>query len=98
MNENISGNFQKTKHTVFIDGRSSAEITGVEYLNDFDSQKISLSCSKGALIIEGEELHITKLSLERGELSVVGNIYALIYEDENMKPQGGFFTKLFGRQ
>ena len=34
----------------------------------------------GELEIQGENLHIEKLSLEGGELHVDGNISALIYE------------------
>ena len=42
----------------------------------------------------GEGLHIGKLSLDTGELSVEGKVSELSYEEA--APAGGFWSRLFG--
>ena len=42
----------------------------------------------------GEGLHIGKLSVDTGELSVEGRVFELSYEDE--RPVSGFWSRLFG--
>ena len=46
------------------------------------------------LMIKGEGLHINKLSLETGELTLDGEIASLTYT-ENRSSNGSFFSKLF---
>ena len=47
------------------------------------------------MTVEGQGLHITKLSLESGEMHVTGNISGVLYAVEPEKPEGGFFRRLF---
>ena len=49
----------------------------------------------GELEIQGEDLHIEKLSLEGGELHVDGNVSALIYTAEG-REEPGFLRRLLG--
>jgi sporulation protein YabP len=51
--------------------------------------------SKGTLIVKGSALHIEKLSIDGGELTVQGQIDSLAYEDEKPQSGGGFFSRLF---
>ena len=46
-------------------------------------------------LLDGEDLHIGKLSLDGGELHVDGRIDSVTYEDEG-RSRGGFFSRLFG--
>ena len=49
---------------------------------------------QGELTIRGNNLHITRLSLEQSELMVEGEISSLTYTD--IRPQAkGFFSKVF---
>ena len=44
--------------------------------------------------MRGKDLHINRLSVEVGELTVEGSISALIYSEETAK-SGGFFSRVF---
>ena len=45
--------------------------------------------------IQGEELHIEKLSLDGGDLKVEGRVNALIYGEER-RERGGLLSRLLG--
>ena len=79
-------------HHVVLEERSSLSISGVEEVESFDENTISLSTCQGALIVRGQDLHIEKLSLDGGDLRVEGTIDALTYEERVQK--GGFFSRL----
>lgn len=81
-------------HRLVIDERARLTVTGVEEVGSFDEDRIELVTVKGRLTIIGEGLHIGKLSVETGELSVKGRVTELGYEDE--RPVGGFWSRLFG--
>ncbi|MBS7402982.1 MAG: sporulation protein YabP [Oscillospiraceae bacterium] len=68
-------------HNLILEDRKRLSITGVEDVESFDEQRIILKTSKGTLIIRGSELHIDKLSLESGDLTVDGFVSDLGYED-----------------
>ena len=81
-------------HNLIIEGRGRVSLSGVTDVENFDENTISLTTTKGYLILKGERLHIEKLSLESGEMWVDGEIHGLTYEDS--VPTGGFFARLFG--
>ncbi len=81
-------------HRLVIDERARLTVTGVEEVGSFDEDRIELVTVKGRLTIIGEGLHIGKLSVETGELSVEGRVTELGYEDE--RTVGGFWSRLFG--
>lgn len=84
-----------TAHRLELTGREHLLISGVEDVERFDETGIVMSTSAGTLVVTGENLHIGKLSLEGGELSVDGRIDAVSYEEDTGSP-GGFFARLFG--
>jgi sporulation protein YabP len=77
-----------------LEERSSLSISGVEEVDSFDENTITLSTCQGALIIRGENLHIEKLSLDGGDLRLEGSIDSLTYEEN--KSKGGFLSRLLG--
>ena len=82
-------------HRLELVGREHLTVTGVEDVERFDESGIVMSTSAGTLVISGEELHIGKLALDGGELHVDGRIDSVTYE-EDVRGQGGFFSRLFG--
>lgn len=83
-------------HNIIMEGRERLSVSGVEDVESFDEETIVLYTSKGMLIIKGENLHIDKLSLEVGDLSVEGFIDCLRYEDEGGKKSGeSLISRLF---
>lgn len=77
-----------------LQGRRKLTITGVEDVESFDENTIVLYTSGGLLVIRGQDLHIEKLSIDGGDLSVDGTVDSLSYEDVNSK-SGGFWSRLF---
>ncbi len=67
------------KHTVMLDSRSKLVMTGAEDVNGFNEETVSVKTSCGTMIIKGENLHIDKLNLETGDITIDGKICAMQY-------------------
>lgn len=67
------------KHSIMLDNRAKLVITGAEDVNGFNEETVSVQTSCGALVIKGEKLHIDKLNLETGDVSIDGRINSLQY-------------------
>lgn len=91
MNEN---NIQTRPHNVIIDNRRKMELTGVKDVSGFDEQTVSLITEMGGLVIKGSGLHITRLSLDTGDVTVEGNVNAMQYTTAGASSKG-FVSKLF---
>lgn len=66
-------------HSIMLDNRGKLVMTGAEDVNGFNEETISVKTSCGMLIIKGEKLHIDKLNLETGDVSIDGRVNALQY-------------------
>lgn len=83
-------------HTVIMEGRERLSVSGVEDVESFDEETIVLYTSKGMLIVKGQNLHIEKLSLDGGDLSVEGYVDSLRYEEESGRKGGeSLISRLF---
>ena len=83
-------------HHIILEEREQLSVSGVEEVESFDENTILLTTAQGALEIQGEGLHIEKLSLDGGDLRVVGQVNALIYEVDSARRGGGLFARLLG--
>ena len=81
-------------HHLIMEDRSKLSITGVEDVISFDETEIITRTGYGNLIIRGMGLHIGKLTLDSGEVSIDGSVRELCYEEPIVA--GGFWSKLFG--
>ena len=82
------------KHSLNLDSRSSLSITAVDDVLSFDETLVSLAVGETVLNVSGEGLSIKTLSLENGEVTVNGNISAIVYFDDS--PRKKRFS-IFGR-
>ena len=82
-------------HRLELINREQLLVSGVEDVERFDETGIVMSTTAGLLVITGEDLHIGKLSLDGGELSVDGRVDSISYEDGPRSSQG-FLSRLFG--
>ena len=85
----------EAEHRVVLEERESLLISGVEEVESFDEGSIYLTTTRGSLEIQGEGLHIEKLSLDGGDLRVEGLVHALVYES-GPREQGGLLRRLLG--
>ena len=81
-------------HTLYIDNRNKLSLTGVTDVGSFSDSAVQISTSLGDLSVSGENLQITRLSLENGELTVEGLIVSVVYS-QSVKRGGGFFARVF---
>lgn len=83
-------------HNIVLENKQKMSVTGVEDVDTFDEGKIVLYIADDTLIIEGDDLHIQKLDVASGELSIEGEIYGITYtgNDKSSRGSKGFFKKL----
>lgn len=84
---------QETKHSLTLVAREKLEISGVSDVKGFNEETISVITDRGNLIVKGENLHISRLSLEKGEVSLDGKVNSLQYMGD--APQKGVFARIF---
>ncbi len=91
---NDTGAMRIRSHTIHIDNRELISVTGVKDVASFNEQEVELVTEAGELRVEGNELRITKLSLDEGQVIVEGEIIALQYEDAPAE-RGSLFSRMF---
>ena len=77
-------------HTVMLDNRGKLVMTGTEDVSGFNEETVSVKTSCGCLVIKGENLHIDKLNLETGDVSIDGkltqcNTSAMVRQNPNFQ-------------
>ncbi|MGM9624670.1 MAG: YabP/YqfC family sporulation protein [Eubacteriales bacterium] len=84
-------------HTLTLNSRKDLLITGVLDVDHYDENMTTVHTTCGILTIEGDALHVRRLTLETGELVLDGRITALSYTEEPgaQTGGGGFFARLF---
>ncbi|MDD7402555.1 MAG: sporulation protein YabP [Butyribacter sp.] len=84
-------------HKVYLNGRKTAVLSGVKDVLSFDAKEVYLETQQGILLIRGDELHVSRLSLEKGEVDVDGRIDSFAYSDreEPQKKAGSFLGRMF---
>lgn len=70
-----------SRHSVNIDRRESAAITGMIDVISFDEETVIGETEMGVIIIRGSNLHVNRINLDSGELGVDGEIASITYED-----------------
>lgn len=66
-------------HKLVLDNRARGSITGVLDVDDFDGEKIQVQTEAGKMLIKGENLHITSLNVDKGELELEGKVDSITY-------------------
>ncbi len=87
----------KSSHTMSIDRRKTASISGVADVLSFHETEIALKIDSGLMYIAGSSLHISKLLLEEGRLDVDGHIDSIVYETPRKSAKRLFYRKWFGK-
>ena len=85
-------NIVKKPHTLVLDNRSMLSLTGVEDVVGFDESTISIRTASCSLVVKGADLHISKLSLDTGDVVIDGTVNSLQYMGASPK---GIRSRLF---
>ena len=87
---------QYTKaHKLILSNRRTGTVTGVSDVISFDITEVLLETEQGMLMIKGADLHVNRLTLEKGEVDIEGRIDSLAYSDVNTYQKQG--ESLIGR-
>ncbi len=82
-------------HKIIISNRKSGVLNGVIDVLSFDVGEILLETELGMLMIKGADLHVKRLTLEKGEIDIEGRIDSLTYSDVKTASKQG--ESLLGR-
>lgn len=88
---------QLRTHKIVLSSRKTCTITGVNDVISFDINEILLETEQGMLMIKGTELHVSRLSLDKGEVDIDGSVDSLTYSDASgaREKTESFFARLF---
>ena len=68
-------------HKLVVNNRKTAMVTGVLDVLSFDLNEILLETEQGMLMVKGSDLHVNRLSLEKGEVDLSGTIDSVAYSE-----------------
>ena len=68
---------------IILKDRKFLSVTCVKDVNAFTEESVILTLETSSLVVRGENLHISKLDLESGEVDVDGKVNSLQYIKEN---------------
>lgn len=80
---------------LYLEDRRKLSITGVKQVESFNDNTIILFTVKGGLTIKGEELNISKLNLEDGNVKIDGMINGVLYTNKSSSSKGNILGKMF---
>lgn len=69
-------------YQIIMTNREHVVIEGVEHVASFDEEEIVLETKMGLLLLKGQNLHITQLNLEEGNLIVEGLLKSVDFTEE----------------
>ncbi|MBE5977347.1 MULTISPECIES: sporulation protein YabP [Lacrimispora] len=84
-------------HRLTIDNRASSTMTGIRDVVSFDENQVVLDTDMGLLTLKGKDLHVSRLTLEKGEVDLNGTIESLLYSSNEALRRSGesLLSRLF---
>ena len=85
-------------HKLSLIGRKTLALTGVKEVVSFDAKEVILETVQGILLLRGDEMNVTRLLGEKGEVDLEGRIDSLVYTErgKGSKHSESFAKRLFG--
>ncbi len=82
---------------IVLENREKLTISGVLDVLSFDDQIVVLDTELGLLTVKGEDIRISKLSLDTTEVILEGKIINMSYSEKNLdkKSASSFLGKIF---
>lgn len=90
-------NVNKRAHKMVLSNRRTCNLTGVNDVLSFDVNEIILETDLGMLMIKGNELHVNRLTLDKGEVDIEGRVDSFTYSEQMSAVAKGesLLTRLF---
>jgi len=85
-------------HKLSLIGRKTLTLTGIKEVISFDAKEVILDTVQGGLLLRGDDMNVTRLLVEKGEVDLEGRIDSLIYTErgKGAKRSESFVKRLFG--
>mgnify|MGYP000662921661 CR=1 FL=1 len=85
-------------HKMIFQNRQAGNLTGVRDVVSFDENQVVLDTDMGLLTIKGKDLHVSRLTVEKGELEGEGQVDSLAYSSNEAYRKTGqsILARLFG--
>ena len=77
--EPLAQKHEHRPHTLSLNDRHQADLTGVSEVLAFDENQVVLLTDCGEVAMTGENLHVTRLMLDEGRLTVEGKVDSVVY-------------------
>lgn len=94
MKEQLSAGTPAVPHLLNLSERRVLSVSGVQDVDSFDETTVVIYTEQGELTVKGTGLHINRLNIETGDLTLEGHVESLVYAEVHTR-SGGFFGKLF---
>ena len=85
----------KSAHDLILNSRSRLSINGVKDIISFDENNVNLKTMCGDLCIDGENLHVNVLNIEKGEVEMTGKIMGMNYLDLGEREKSSLLSRIF---
>ena len=84
-------------HKVVLNNRENGSLTGILDVISFDENSIVLDTDMGLLTIKGKDLHVSRLTLEKGEIDIEGRTDRFVYSSNESYRKSGqsLLSRLF---
>lgn len=84
-------------HKVMLHNRERGSMTGILDVISFDENSIVLDTDMGLLTIKGKDLHVSRLTLEKGEIDIEGRTDSFVYSSNESYRRSGqsLLSRLF---
>lgn len=83
-------------HNLVMENRSRLVLSGVKEVEGFTETEVLLYTDMGQLTVKGNNLHVTQVNTDTGELIMSGDaVTSLVYSDKPRRTPNNFITKLF---
>ena len=76
-------------HKLSLDNRKKMSMSGIKDVVSFDLTQILLESTLGMIHIKGNDIKVTRLSLEKGEVDIDGTVDSITYSEVNTYGEKG---------
>lgn len=94
MPEQLNENRENAPHSLILEQRKKLSLSGVQEVALFEEERVELQTTMGRLTVQGSGLKMGSFNAQAGDLSVTGNVFALVYTNDSARREG-FFSRIF---
>lgn len=97
MEQNKDISLENKKSFITLENRKKMTLDGVLEIISFNDEQILIITVLGDMDIRGEELKMTKLDVQNGDVVITGKISYIVYTSEEKRPkkQSSIISKIF---